>query len=457
MVRFSRATRINVVRALLVFFSLIAGTQAQQDSSLADLARQTRAQKLEQPQSESNRAQQAVSEISEDQNDNGAPGGFKTYSAGDYKVWVPYPYHVDGHDDAGVVLSGPQVGSKHAIVLVGTPFVAHWKNNDAAFQDAAIQFTRVYAQSVNCTKATVANQSAYHCGLAAATLLGQQVSGNAVFVQSEGNIYPVLCVTPSSSWARDAANNPRSSSRTKQWAGESMAREDDDARKVWQNCETVFQSIHIEPGGAKLQQRTNASNQSPNEGTKQAIEALKANAAVHPAAPVQAPAPTAENTTPAGYKVQAFNYCQSATHCWDASVLVPSEAKLISSNCKQYAFEMKVQGSPFLLLTGVAGAACDGGDPNDSSQVRWKQLVDPESKRAPGTSSTISTESAKIDGKPATITTLGFRKGLESWMGKRADVESNGSQIVVGCLALRDHFADGDAVCSALIESLRLP
>jgi hypothetical protein len=157
---------------------------------------------------------------------------------------------------------------------------------------------------------------------------------------------------------------------------------------------------------------------------------------------------------PSGFKVHAFQYCSDPRQCWNGSVLVPAEAQLVSSDCKQYAFEVKIQGSPFLLMAGSANSDCGAGGPN---LVRWHQLVDPESKRAPGTFSIISSQVAKIDGKAATITTLSFRKGLTDWMGKRAELENNGVQIVVGCIAPRDRFADGDAVCSALIGSIRLP
>jgi hypothetical protein len=42
-------------------------------------------------------------------------------------------------------------------------------------------------------------------------------------------------------------------------------------------------------------------------------------------------------------------------------------------------------------------------------------------------------------------------------MGRRAEVEANGIPLVVGCLAQKEHFTDGEAVCTGLIESLRLP
>src|SRR5215471_15674229 len=78
--------------------------EAQQGTSLADAARQARAQKGQ--ASSQGQAQQYADELAEDQSDNGAPGGFKTFNTGDYRIWVPAPYHVDGHDSAGVVLSG---------------------------------------------------------------------------------------------------------------------------------------------------------------------------------------------------------------------------------------------------------------------------------------------------------------------------------------------------------------
>src|SRR5271165_2490923 len=123
-----RAWFTSAIATVVVTFAVCLPMWSQQGGggSLADVARQVRAQKQSQPQSDTNKAQQVVDELMDDQSDTGAPGGFKTYNQGDYKVWVPAPYHVEGQDDAGVVLSGPMVGSKRPIVLVGTPVVAHW-------------------------------------------------------------------------------------------------------------------------------------------------------------------------------------------------------------------------------------------------------------------------------------------------------------------------------------------
>ncbi|HET6179793.1 MAG TPA: hypothetical protein VFE61_22920 [Candidatus Sulfotelmatobacter sp.] len=463
-----------VCRAMTVgLFLLLAAmlpVQGQQGGSLADAARQARAQKQGQAKPGSTQAQQVADQMSEEQNDTGAPGGFKTYNAGDYNVWIPAPYMVEGHDDAGIVLAGPTIGSKRPLILVGTPIVTHWENSDAAFQDAATQFSRLYAQTTQCTKTTVADHAAFKCGMAAATLLGRQMGGNAVFVRGSGTIYPVLCLAPTDSGARDTLNNPRASYQDKLAARDTLAREEQDVRSVWQKCDTVFSSIHVKPGMGK-QAEAKSGNNSDTTANASGTDSASSGApgsladvarrlkqdpsqAAVVAAPAPAASPQAQTTVPAGFKIHAFQYCSGPRQCWNGSVLVPVDAKLVSSDCNKYVFEVKVQGTPFLLMAGSAGAECGTGGPDP---VSWNQLADPESKRAPGTYSTISSQVAKIDDKAATITTLSFRKGLTDWMGERAEVENNGVPLVVGCIAPRDRFADGDAVCSALIGSLRLP
>jgi hypothetical protein len=480
--------------AMLATFSLLvfAGLPArgQDGGSLADIARQARAQKQAQPKTEASSAQQIVDQLAEDQEDKDAPAGFKTYNAGAYKLWIPAPYTIDPHDVGGVVLTGPPVGSTRPLVLAGTPIVLHLENDDA-FHDAATQFARTYAPSANCTKATVVGRNAYQCSLAGGTLQGHSVSGNAVLVRAASGIFPVLCVANTESRARDILNNPHSTYKQKKYAREVMAHEDQDVRTAWQKCDSVFQSIRVKEESAPKTTLavTNAAVDSPKSAPSPdaAVDSTKVVAPAAGAAPpanadepasladiarqlhqpaargttAPAPAPTvaAQSTIPAGFKVQAFTYCKSHTQqCWNASVLVPADAQLVSSDCKQYVFETKVQGAPFLLLMGPAGSeSCPGRNPSDGSTVRWKQLVDPERERDPGTSSTISAEQTTLDGKQAFITQMRFKKGAANWIVKRADVENNGAQLVVGCMAPKDTFADGDTICSGLIASLRLP
>jgi hypothetical protein len=482
--RFSYPSMMSCRKIAIALVLSAAGlfAQAQQGGSLADAARQARADRQAQPQSDT-QAQQLADQLAEDQTDNGAPGGFKTYNAGDYKIWVPAPYKVEGNDDVGVVLSGPSIGSKHSIVLLGSPIVVNFAGNDSAFQEAATQFAHQYAQSASCTQATVASHNAYQCGLAAATMLGQRVTGHAVFVQSQGNIYPVFCVAPSDSRSRDSMNTAPNAV-VKSWAQKSLQKEDDDLNSVLQKCDTVFQSIRITEGVSAQKAASSASKpetnattvasdakQLPAAGGSEATNAggsaslaeiarglKQPGAAQMTQAPEPAASTPAQSSVPAGFKVQSFTYCKSQRECYDASVIVPADAQLVSSQCKQFIFETKVQGTPFLLLAGPGGSdGCAGSGKNETSEVRWNELAEPEKKLAPGTYSTISSQQATLNGKPAIITQIGFRKGLTEWRAKRAEIESNGVPLVMGCMALKEHFDDGDSICSGLMGSLQLP
>jgi hypothetical protein len=354
--------------------------------------------------------------------------------------------------------------------MVGNPLVQHWGNNDDAFHDAAAQFVQIYAPNPKCTKATVAGHEAYECGLAGAKLLGTSVSGTAAFVRGGGHVYPVFCVAKTESAARDTLNNPRAGYDAKVYAKETVEREDRDVRAAWKKCDAVLQSISINPAMGQVSgsasapvapQAAPAANvaRAGDPGAPASLAQVAQQLHQAPGAPVPAvtpmPVPAVENPVPSGMKVHPFTYCKGRD-CFNASIYVPSEAQLVNSDCKQYAFEMKVAGAPFLLLAGSSDG-CAGRSANDPNQVRWNQLVLPETMRAPGTSSMVSSMGATLDGKPAVITTMKFKAGMADWMGRRAEVDTNGAQVVVGCMAPRDHFPDGDAICAALIQSLRLP
>lgn len=491
----SPQTPCHVCKWVAVALSLLVAAgfpaQAQQGGSLADAARQARARKQAEPRADTNRAQQVADQLAEDQDDGNAPSGFKTYNAGAYRLWAPGPYTIDAHEDGGTVLAGPRVGTTLPLVLVGNPIVLPWGNNDDAFRDAATQFSRGYAPSAHCTKIALANRSAYQCSLAGANLQGRPISGSATFILDSSHIFPVFCVAATDSRARDILNEPHSSYRSKMNARQVLAQEEEYARQVWQKCETAFQSIQFktdpapqegvaltkagveagrpDPFKPALTERTSTRSEktpapsaggSESESNSLAEIARGLHQANTPGDTTSAlPAKTgAVSTVSVGLKVHSFNYCKGTLDYWDASILVPVDAQLVSSDCRQYVFEMKVQGAPLLLLAGTgSGDSCEGRTANDPSLVSWNELVAPEAARAPGTASTISSQQGKVDGKTSVITTMGFKRGFADWISKRAEVENNGVQIVVGCMAPREQFADGDEICSALIGSLRLP
>ncbi len=409
------------------------GAQAQQGASLADMARQARAQKQAQTQSQA----QPVADVQQDTSNSGAPAGFENYPAGDYSVWVPAPYHADGQDANGAVLSGPLVGNKRSIVVIGNPVAAHFDNDGVSFGDTATQIARRYAPTAQCNQATVANRTAYACPLQTASVQNRTVTGAAVFVQNTGKLYPIFCFSRSEVQPQDPSKRP-----SPPGASEKVP---EDPKAALQSCNTVFQSVRF-------------SQAMPAQNAAAVADAGNSAGSNNPAQPptVNTPSSTASNSAAPAFKAQPFVYCRSARECWNGSVMVPGNAQLVNSDCKQFVYEMKVGGDSFLLLAGPSNG-CDGQKSTSASVVRWKQLVDSENERAPGTSSTISNQQLRLDGKTALITQMRFKNGLADWMAKRAEVDTNGTQVVVGCMAPKGHFADGDAICTALIESLRLP
>jgi hypothetical protein len=220
---------------------------AQQGSSLTDVARQARAQKQQsQNQPATNKAQEKVNELEEEQDDAGsAPAGFKTYNAGDYKLRIPAPFNLEGRDDSGTVLSSRLAEGSRSMVMVGNSVLFPGSNSDEAFEDYAARFARMYATSPGCTQTMAGGHTAYQCGLSSANLLGHVVSGTALFVRGSKSIFPVLCVAPTESWARDLYNSSNSTYRQKRWATQIMQKEDQQVRNSWQTCESVLQSIHL--------------------------------------------------------------------------------------------------------------------------------------------------------------------------------------------------------------------
>src|ERR1700686_5928094 len=87
---------------------------------LGDVARQTRAQHASAPVDRSGNAQGLVDEMQQEQEAaENAPTGFKSYDAGAYRLFVPFPYTLEGRDNGGAVLLGSRLGITNTEVLAG--------------------------------------------------------------------------------------------------------------------------------------------------------------------------------------------------------------------------------------------------------------------------------------------------------------------------------------------------
>jgi hypothetical protein len=66
----------------------------------------------------SSKAQELVDEMQQQQEaEENAPTGFKNYNAGDYRLFVPFPYCLEGRENGGAVLLGSRLGVTNTEVL----------------------------------------------------------------------------------------------------------------------------------------------------------------------------------------------------------------------------------------------------------------------------------------------------------------------------------------------------
>src|ERR1700722_10766355 len=95
---------------------------ANPSSSLGDVARQSRAQRAHAGEGKSSTAQELVDEMQKEQDaSENAPAGYRNYDAGDYRLFVPYPFSLEGRENGGAVLLGSRIGLSNTEVMAGNP------------------------------------------------------------------------------------------------------------------------------------------------------------------------------------------------------------------------------------------------------------------------------------------------------------------------------------------------
>ncbi len=141
----------GVLAALALVACLSVAVPAQEPeespSSLGDIARQSRSQHTA-PDTKSNKAQDLVDEMQAEQeaSDN-APLGYKNYDAGDYRLFVPFPYSLEGRDNGGAVLLGSKMGVTNSEVLAGAPLPLPSTLNDIGVANFMRRIAQQYSSS----------------------------------------------------------------------------------------------------------------------------------------------------------------------------------------------------------------------------------------------------------------------------------------------------------------------
>jgi len=480
-----RSVRVGVAAAALLPSAY--GAQAQNshapDSSLGDLARQNRAQHAPR-EDQPGKAQQLVDEMQQEQeaSDN-APTGFKSYDAGEYRLFVPFPYSLEGRENGGAVLLGSQLGITNTEVLAGTPYPIPAGLNDSELMNYARQIAGFHGQAAYCSPTRLGSHKAFRCGWnSVPNLLGHQVVGSIVIVVAAGGLIPVMCVSPDElvSYAAKCPAYSQSVYRVcsqyhpywDQKAIAANAARDRDERTTWQMCEQViYPSIALKedivvhpvniaeskvakPAGPVLQDTSVA------YGAQTASVAELARASR--AAPRVRPEATLDSTegmsvAPAGFQSFVVQSCQNPQQCSEASVVIPEKAEVTSRVNGQHIFKTALDGESMFLYAGPADVNAPYRGLSDPDYIRMRDLANPKGWSREKTDG-ASTQELMIEGHYSVMTRFRYQRDQKRWwMGERVLVNVGASAFMLACTAPEEHFADAEALCTTLVNSLRLP
>jgi hypothetical protein len=455
------------------------------DGSLADLARQTRAQHAT-SDSKPNKAQELVDEMQAEQEaaDN-APVGFKNYDAGDYRVFVPYPFSLEGRENGGAVLLGSRVGITNTEVMAGNPIPLPANVSDANLLNAVRQLASLQGAQAYCSPIMQGTHKAFRCSWQTSPrLLGHDVWGSMEFIVASNRLIPVMCVSPDDPHRAcvvyDTYGHNTCSDEDRRLYGwdHSKAQAAADARNrdertTVQMCEQIIypsiqlkEDIVVHPatiGEGKTVKRVAAVSQDSSvaapgsQNSSLADLARQTRQAPHGTAQAKLDNADGKGVAPAGFQTFPMQYCQNPQNCADASVVIPEKAEVVSRTNGQNIFKVMLNDFAVMLYAGPADVNAPYRSLTDPDYMRMRDLAN-SNGWSRETADSVSTQELNIDGKAALITRFRYQRDQKNWwIGERALIDMRGGQFLVGCTALEEHFADAEALCTTMVNSLHLP
>jgi hypothetical protein len=170
-----------------------------------------------------------------------------------------------------------------------------------------------------------------------------------------------------------------------------------------------------------------------------------------------------ENSAPAGFQSFVLPYCQNPQHCAQATVVVPENAEVVSRINGQHIFKATVDGEPVMLYAGPADVNAPYRSLTDPDYRRMRDLAN-ANDWSREKADRISTQDMTIEGRTALLTRFRFQRDQKRWwIGQRVLIEGRvlsgdkSAQFLLGCAAPEEHFADAEALCTTMVNSLRLP
>ena len=474
--------------ALLLCLGATVWAQDDQASSpsLGDLARQNRA-KHAASEGAPGKAQALAEEMQqEEEASEAAPTGFKSYDAGDYRLFVPFPFSLEGRDNGGPVLMGSRLGITNTEVLAGTPIPLPADLSDTDLMNGVRQIAGIHGTYPYCSATKLGAHKAFRCGWnGSPNLLGHQVWGTMMIVVGSSSLIPVMCVSPDEfqCLSKDRFGYHTCNNRNPSWqeikeTEKAIDTRFRDERTTAQMCEQIiYPSIQLKedivvhpatipegatPKPAPLAVIASAQQQSapgePGSGGPSLGDLARQNRQA-PRVKAQTKLDNAEGTTPAPPGFQAFivQYCQNPNDCSQASVVIPEKAEVLSRVNGQHIFKTMLNGDPVLLYAGPADVNAPYRSLTDADYIRIRDLANSNGWSHEKTDG-VSTQELTIEGRAALMTRFRYqRDGKTWWVGERTLIEDDGMQFLLGCTAPEQRFADAEALCTTLVNSLRLP
>jgi hypothetical protein len=484
---------VLAVAACIMYLSIGMWAQDYEEpNSLGDVARQTRAQHASTIEDKSSKEQVTVDDMQQHKTASAAPNGFVNYNAGDYRLFVPFPFNLEGRENGGAVLHGSKVGINNAEVLAGTPLAIPANLSDQDLSDTARQLAQAYSPSASCSAIKLGSHTAFRCGLSKAFLLDREVTGSIEFVVATNSLIPVMCVSAddmhkcvtSSALGQTCGNIHHTRDEVKKAKAAKLARMHDQLASAHVCDQIIYPSIQlnkdqleeaqlkedivahpattlvgkasqIEDPEAEIPEPENASAESDPYIPTVAEVARQTRRASHGQAEAMLDA-EGKDAAPAGFQTFVLRYCRNPQQCSDASVVIPEKSEVVSRTNGQHIFKAALDGEPVMLYAGPADVNAPYRSLTDADYTRMRDLANSNgwSREKPDS---ISLQDLTVGGNDALMTRFRFQRDQKHWwIGERVLLGNQGSQFLLGCAAPEEHFSDAEALCTTLVKSLRL-
>jgi hypothetical protein len=472
---------ISLIALIVCLGTLVSAQDSAPESSLGDLARQSRAQHAANPDAMTSKAQDLADEMQreEEESDN-APTGFKSYNAGDYRLLVPYPYSLEGRDEGGPVLLGSRLGITNTEVLAGTPIPIQGGMSDGELIYVARQMANLHGQYPACSISKAGEHKAVRCAWnGSPRLLGHEVWGTMEFVVTPSSLIPVMCVSPdemqcltynNGGWG--VCGKPNATPAEVQNTRRDLETRFRDEKTTFQVCDQIiYPSIHLKedtvvhpakiaegkPAAPSIpvpQDNSVAASGAPSGSLGDL--ARQTRQASHAQARASLDNSEGGSLAPAGFRSFSLQFCLNPQVCGQASVIIPEKTEVVSSVNGQYIFKTLQSGSPVMLYAGPADVNAPYRSMTDPDYIRMRDLANSNGwsrEKADG----VTTQELTIAGMAALLTRFRYQRDQKNWwIGERTliDLEAK-TQFLIGCTASEEHFADAEVLCTTLLNSLR--